>query len=156
MLYERKNTGRRFMIKQKKVLVLFEDGVIKTESILYSVELARRLKLPVALLMLVSTELKTFDIENVLAREITERIEPAKIEATSEIRYGDKATELLKYLAANSNPAAIVWGSEREIVGQLGTGKPHHWLNKLSHLLPCSIVSPIAKNKDGNKIFSEG
>ena len=45
------------MIKEKKVLVLFEDGIVREESILYAFELAKRLDLPVAFLMLVSDEI---------------------------------------------------------------------------------------------------
>lgn len=144
------------MTKQKKVLVLFEDGVIQKECILYSVELARRLKLPVALLMLVSADSYAFGIERVLAEEILKPIELSQIEVTSDIRYGDKATELLKYLAASSSPAAIVWGSGRKPAGKHGVGKAQHWLNRLSSLLPCSIVSPVARNRDQNQILSEG
>ena len=67
---------------------------------------------------------------------------------TKGIRYGDKATELLRYLAVHSGLAVIVRGSDERMVGKLGTGKPHHWLNKITGLLPCSIVSPIPRTKD--------
>lgn len=141
---------------KKRILVLFEDGVIREESILYAFELGKRLELPVAFLMLVSDESNMAGAEDALTKKLSGPGEPAQPETTREIRFGDKATELLKYLAAGSTPAAIIWGSERGTIGKLGTGKPHHWLNKLSNLLPCSIVSPIPKNRDENQIRSEG
>jgi hypothetical protein len=139
------------MTKQKEVLVLFEDGIIREESVLYSIELARRLELPVSLLMLVSDETQIFRADETLINESIKPIEQAGIEVFKEIRTGDKTAELLKYLAANSSPAAIVWGSDKEMVGKLGAGKSHYWLHRLTGMLPCSIVWPVSKNKGINK-----
>ena len=144
------------MIKKKKILVIFEDGIIQDESVLYSVELARRLGLQIAFLMLISAESKLNGVEDLLAEKLTDLIEKAQMEISSEIRCGDKATELLKYMAANSNPAAIVWGSDGNMVGKIGTGKSHHWLNKLSNLFPCSVVAPVAKKRKGHLKLSKG
>ena len=144
------------MARQKNVLVLFEDGIIREESILYGFELAKRLELPVALLMLVSNGSKVFDEKNVLKKTLLKPVAESPFETTRTVLYGDKATELLKYLAANATPAAIVWGSDSRMVGKNRVGKPNHWLNRLTSLLPCSIVSPIPKKKDENQIRSEG
>jgi K+-sensing histidine kinase KdpD len=141
---------------QKKILVLLEDGVIQEESVLYSIELARRLELPIALLMLVSDESNISEAEEVLVKELMEPIVQAQVEVSKEVCSGDKATELLKYLATNSNLTTIVWGSDRRMVGKLGVGKPHHWLNRMKGLLPCSIVSPISKKGTINKNPKEG
>jgi hypothetical protein len=105
--------------------------------------------------MLVSDESKVFVAEDSLVRELMEPIERARIGVSKEIRSGDKAAEFLKYLASNSSPAVIVWGSDQKTVGKLGWRKPHHWLNKLSGLLPCSIVSPVSKTEGLNKKHSE-
>jgi hypothetical protein len=144
------------MLREKEILVLFEDGIIRGESLLYSIELARRMNLPIAVLMLVSDESKVLVAEDALVRELMEPIERAQIGVSREIRSGDKATELLKYLAANSSPAAIVWGSDQKTVGKLGWRKPHHWLIKLTGLLPCSIVSPVSKNREVKQKPMEG
>ena len=136
------------MTRQKKILVIVEDAIIREESVVYSIELARRLELPIALLMLVSDESNIFQAEEALVRELMEPIEQAQIEVSKDMRSGDKATELLKYLAANSSLAAIVWGSDNKMAGKLSVGKPHHWLNRLTGLLPCSLVLPVSKNKE--------
>ena len=139
------------MAAQKKILVLLEDGIIQRESVLYSIELARRLELPVALLMLVSDESKMPEAEDVLVKDLLDSIVRAGIDVSKDVCCGDKATELLKYLATNSNLATIVWGSDRKMVGKLGAGKSNHWLNRLKGLLPCSIVSPVSKKGTINK-----
>jgi hypothetical protein len=136
------------MTRQKKILVLFEDGIVRKESFQYSIELARRLEIPVALLMLVSDESGIESADAVLERELQLLIEQAGIDVSKEVRSGDKATELLKYLASDSSLAAIVWGSDREMVEKLGAGRQHHWLQKLAGVLPCSIISPVSKNKE--------
>ncbi|MEJ2109892.1 MAG: hypothetical protein P8Z37_08270 [Acidobacteriota bacterium] len=132
--------------KQKTLLILFEDSVIREESILYAFGLARRLDLPVAFLMLVSDGSNLLQTEEDPVNRLRDLIAREQTEATIETRQGDKTTELLKYLAAKSNPAVIVWGSDRQKFGKFGS-KKHHWLNKVSNMLPCSIVSPIPKNK---------
>ena len=144
------------MLREKRILVLLEEGIIRGESLLYSIELARRLNLPIAVLMLVSDESKVLVAEDMLVRELMEPIERAQIGVSREIRSGDKAAELLKYLAANSSPAAIVWGSDQKTVGKLGWRKPHHWLNRLAGLLPCSIVSPVSKSKEVRQKLTKG
>lgn len=136
------------MTEEKKILFLCEDCNIREESVLYSIELARRLQMPILLLMLVSDPLHAFCPDDVLVKELMEPIQQARIQVSKDIRYGDKATELLKYLAVHSGLAVIVWGSDERMVGNLGTGKPYHWLNKLKGTLPCSIVSPIQRTKD--------
>jgi hypothetical protein len=136
------------MTREKEILVLFEDCNIREESVLYSIELARRLEMPILLLMLLKDASRASCSEDVLVKELVEPIQQARIKVSKDIRYGDKATELLKYLAIHSSLAVIVWGSDEKMVGKLGVGKPHHWLNKLTGMLPCSIVSPIQRTKD--------
>ena len=136
------------MVKEKKILFLCEDCNIREESVLYSIELARRLETSILLLMLVAEASRASCSEDVLVKELIKPIQKARVKVSKDIRYGDKATELLKYLAVHSSLAVIVWGSDEGMVGKLGAGKPHHWLNKLTGMLPCSIVSPIPRNKD--------
>ncbi len=135
------------MTKQKKILVLFEDGVVREEPIAYAMELAKRLELPVEYLMLISNDSNVSGAEDAIKKKLTAATRHVQPEADSEIRCGDKATELLKFLASNSKPETIIWGGDRQKVGKLGTGRPAHWLNRLSTRLPCSVVSPIPKTR---------
>ncbi|MBN2242958.1 MAG: hypothetical protein JW793_09740 [Acidobacteria bacterium] len=136
------------MVREKKILVLCEDCNIREESVLYSIELARRLEMPILLLMLVQEALRSSCPEEVLVKEFVEPIQKARIRVSKDIRYGgDKAAELLKYLAVHSGLAVIVWGSDERMIGKLGAGKTCHWLGKLTGMLPCSIVSPVPRTR---------
>ena len=135
------------MTREKKILVLFEDHIIRKESVQYSIELAQRMRMPVALLMLVSNESNAALSEDDMDQELLEPFHRAHINVSKEVRYGDKATEFLKYLAVNSSLEVIVWGSDEKMVGKLGAGKSHLWLNRMTELLPCTIVSPVSRKK---------
>ncbi len=127
-------------------MVLFEDGKIRKEAILYAVELARRLESTVSVLMLMTDSQQEAKglIENNLDA-VLETIKKNGIPAKKNIRYGDKTSELLKFLAADHHLSVIVWGSNDNVITKRG-GKPGHWLTKAAGLVGCSIVSPIIKN----------
>ena len=134
------------MAEQKKIMVLFEDGKIRNETILYAVELARRMESDLSVLMLMTegeTE-ATGRIEDNLDT-IVETIQQYGIQANKEIRYGDKTSELLKFLASEFHPSTIVWGSNDNVITKRG-GKAGHWLTRAARHVGCSIVSPIIKN----------
>lgn len=133
-------------MEQKKIMVLFEDGKIRKESILYSIELARRMESTLCVLMLITDGER--DAKKVIDEKldsIVETINSNGIPATKEIRYGDKTSELLKFLAADHHPSTIVWGSNAKVITKQG-GKPGHWFTKVARHVGCSIVSPTIKN----------
>jgi hypothetical protein len=134
------------MAEQKKIMVLFEDGKIRKETVLYAVELARRMESALSVLMLLTDgETKSKDFVEADLDTIVETIQKYGIQAKREIRYGDKTSELLKFLAADCHPSTIVWGSNDKVITKRG-GKPGHWLTKAAKHVGCSIVSPIIKN----------
>jgi hypothetical protein len=134
------------MTEQKKILVLFEDGKIRKETVLYAVELARRMDSKLSILMLMAegktaTERPVEDSLDIIMKSIQEHGIPAK----RDIRYGDKTSELLKFLAVDNHPSTIIWGSNDNVITKRG-GKPGHWLTKAARHVGCSIISPIIKN----------
>jgi hypothetical protein len=134
------------MAEQKKILVLFEDGKIRKETVSYAVELARRMESALSVLMLMThREAETEDGVEADLDAIVETIQHYGILAKKDIRYGDKTSELLKFLAADLHPSTIVWGSNDNVITKRG-GKPGHWLTKAAKYMGCSIVSPIIKN----------
>lgn len=134
------------MAEQKKIMVLFEDGKIRKETVLYAVELARRMESSLSILMLMSDmDSEAKGLEESKLQSIVESIESYGIPAKREIRYGDKTSELLKFLASDHHPSTIVWGSNDNVITKRGA-KPGHWLTKAARHVGCSIVSPIIKN----------
>jgi hypothetical protein len=134
------------MAEQKQIMVLFEDGKIRRETVLYAVELARRMETAISVLMLINdTGLQLTDTIKESINAVVETIKNHGIPAKGEIRYGDKTSEFLKFLAADLHPSTIVWGSNAKVITKWG-GKPGHWFTKAARHLGCSIVSPTVKN----------
>jgi len=76
---------------------------------------------------------------------IVETVQQYGIPVKKSIRYGDKTSELLKFLASDHHPSTIVWGSNDNVITKRG-GKPGHWLTKAARHVGSTIVSPIIKN----------
>lgn len=135
------------MAELKKILLLFEDGKIRNESILYGMELGRRMESSLYVLMLMAGAEKDNDsLWETALHGALEKIGDKGIEAACEIRYGDKTSELLKFLAIGPNPSAIVWGSNAGVITERGK-KPGHWFTRAAENVGCPVVSPTIKNK---------
>jgi hypothetical protein len=134
------------MVEQKKIVILFEDGKIRKEIISYAVELARRMESALSLLMLMTDgEMGTMALVEDNLDTIVEIVQNYGIPVKKELRYGDKTSEFLKFLASGHHPSTIVWGSNDKVITKKG-GKPGHWLTKAARHVGCTIVSPTIKN----------
>jgi len=134
------------MAGQKTIMLLFEDGKIRQESLLYGVELAKRMKNNLTLLLLM-TDGELLD-KNGLEERFRASIDFIRregIRVSGEIRYGDKTSEFLKFLALGNDPSAIIWGSNAKVITDCGR-KPGHWFIKAAKHVRCSIVSPTMKS----------
>jgi hypothetical protein len=134
------------MAETKKILILFEDGKIREESILYGVELGRRMESSLCVLMLMAGSEKDNNSlwEGVLNGAL-ETIRNGGIQVVCEIRYGDKTSEFLKFLAVGPQLSAIVWGSNAKVITKRGK-KPGHWFTRAAEQVGCPIVSATIKN----------
>jgi hypothetical protein len=133
------------MAEQKTIMVLFEDGNIRNEVISYAIELARRMETALGVLMLLADDERDdrgFSEERLTAA--VDSIRTERIPVSGDIRYGDKTSEFLKFLASANQPYAIVWGSNNKVITKRGV-KPGHWLTKAARHVDCSIISPTLK-----------
>jgi hypothetical protein len=136
------------MTASKSILLLFEDGDIREESLLYSIELARRLDCALRVLVLMeSAGDETEEAWKKRFNEIFERCRPADLQVQGEIRCGDKASELLKFLALTSMVGTVVWGSDESVLTGQGERKSKHWLSKVRTEFQCPIVTSKARRK---------
>lgn len=134
------------MAEAKKILILFEDGNIRKESILYGIQLGRRMESSLRVLMLMAgTEKDNNSQWEGILNGALETISHKGIPIECEIRYGDKTSELLKFLAVGPHLSAIVWGSNARVITERGR-KPGHWFTKAAEQVGCPIVSPTIKN----------
>jgi hypothetical protein len=134
------------MTEQNKIMILFEDGKIRKETVSYAVELARRMESGLSVLMLMHDG--TISNKNCIKESldaVADAIQQNGITAKTEIRYGDKTSELIKFLASDRHPTTVIWGSNDNVITKRGT-KPGHWLTRAAKHVGCSIVSPTIKN----------
>ncbi|SPD72586.1 hypothetical protein PITCH_A140066 [uncultured Desulfobacterium sp.] len=135
------------MVELKKILILFEDGKIRKESIAYGIELGRRMDCSLCVLMLMEgTEKGNSSIWESVLNGAIKTIDDEGIGAECGIRYGDKTSEFLKFLAVGPYPSAIVWGSNAGVITERGR-KPGHWFTRVAENVGCPVVSPTIKKK---------
>jgi hypothetical protein len=136
------------MLSSGNILLLFEDGDIREESLLYSIELARRMDHALLIVMLVERagdEMQAAWKERFNA--IFERCRPADLLYQGEIRCGDKVSELLKCLARTTTISTVVWGSDERVLTRQGERRAKHWLTKVRMEFQCPIVTSKARRK---------
>lgn len=128
-------------------MILFDSLSIRDEPFQYSVELARRMEMPLIVLVILS-----LDSEEVAhARDFEQRAREALqgpmeaavkggVQTEAEVRVGDPSSELMKFLARSRSVHSIVWG------GPPSAGDPRpdkgHWLNRMKDVLGCPVVIP--------------
>jgi hypothetical protein len=135
----------------KFILLVLEDNVFRAESIDYATNLAKRIDCSVSVLMLIDNpddENSQLDSEQGVMDIILKMLNTSSVNAQGTIRHGDKASGLIKHLAAYSSFDAIIWGGKEEIVSKRNLKKPDHWLAKVRSTIRCPIVSPTKKDQD--------
>lgn len=133
------------MSGEKTIMLLFEDGKIRQESLLYAVELAKRLQKGLRLLVLMGDgDLRDKTLLEERFQSALASIRRQGVGATGEIRYGDKTSEFYKFLAVSHDPSAIIWGGNAKVITHRGR-KPGHWFTKAAEQVRCSIVSPAMR-----------
>ncbi len=136
------------MSTSKLILLIFENGDIQEESLHYSIELARRMESSLIVLMLMDRvhEANSGAEDRVLA-ETVRRIHSGSPMVQSSIRYGDKASELLKFLASIPVPSTVVWGSDEKVITSGRDRKSKHWFASIRAEFNCPIVTSKARRK---------
>jgi hypothetical protein len=126
-------------------LVIFEDRIIRKDTMLYSLQLARRMEGSLSILML-HDQPEPSEQDN-LQKEIAEMLEGFSSEemVLLEVRHGDKASELLKYLALAPSFHTVVWGGDGSVLREARRGKKEHWFAKVAQSISCPIVTPMSK-----------
>jgi hypothetical protein len=131
----------------KSILLLFEDGDVREESLRYSIELARRMGCNLRILMLL--EARGEELIEVWKKrfiETLERCRPEDLEYEGEIRSGIKSSELLKFFAQTSPVSTVVWGSDEGVLTREGERKKH-WFSLLRSKFQYPIVTSKARRK---------
>ena len=139
------------MPERRHLLLVLENGIAEVAKVRYAVELARRMDCVVSVLMLVP-----YDGGNAQKtgpqqafNHAVALLENQNLSGFHDIRYGDKASEFIKYIAVAPTLAAIIWGSDGDIVTGRRRKKSEHWFEKVRPHIHIPIVTPRTRAKGG-------
>ncbi len=130
-----------------RFLVIFEDGSIREDALHYAVELTRRMDGSLSVLILndsqseYSEERHKWEFDTVV-----QKLSWEGIQGPADIRYGDKASELLKFIALAPSFHTLIWGGEDQVLKAQRPKKKGHWFAKVAKDVGCPIVTPVIKN----------
>lgn len=133
------------------VLLLLDDVNIKPE-VRYAIGLARRIEVPLIILLLLDLD---FDRGEDQIRDAQKRGEKAlvpyvrlateeKITVTAAVKVGSPASELLKFLAEGYSPRSVVWGGDQNILTSKKLKSTDHWMVSIKDKFSCPLVAPMA------------
>lgn len=135
-----------------RIILLFDSGSMRRESLQYSIELAKRMNSDLVLLVIISFEggrnasnrieplLKRGQQAKASLREHTETIKNAGISVETAVRIGNPRSEFVKYLAESGRFEIIVWGGDPNLMK-----KKDHWLARMKDILESPVVTPFIK-----------
>lgn len=130
------------------ILLVLEDGLFPDESICCAIKLAKRMNCAVSILMLpgnsIDENAKEAD-DHPLMKHAIDSIIAEGVHAEGDLKYGDKASAFLKYLALTPSVRAIVWGGNQEIEGKSIKKKDAYWFAKVKSSIQCPVVRPMLK-----------
>jgi len=147
---------------KSQIMLLFDSASIRRESLLYSIELAKRMDSNLTLLVLLPFEvctaasngIKPMIKRGVQAQELLnshiDTIKSAGLSVEAAVRIGNPRSELLKYIAEAGRFETIVWGARPDLMK-----KKDHWLVRMQDTLECPVVTPFIKNSPDTKQAKE-
>ena len=133
-------------------MLLVDSPQIRSEAVRYSIELAKRLKTTLLLLVLLPFEMSddtSGDVRSIFTlgeearnavREHADGIGRIGLPVEEAVRIGNPRSELIKFFAESGRFQAIVWGGRSD-----PTQKKHHWLAGVPDDLKSSILVPFVK-----------
>ena len=150
----------------QRILVVFENEEVCTDSLTYARELAVRMDSEVTLLMLVEMAFmdrsylghKRNAIRHIEKRigeilsNLTARFFKEGIAISAVLRVGKPAEELIKFLAGKPPFQALIWGSSVSLPesGQFPKG---HWIRKVASTLECPLLT-VSSRENPDRLTS--
>lgn len=139
------------MPERRHILLVLENGTADVAMVRYAMELARRMDCVVSMLMLIPYETGhpgNTGHHQAFNHAVTQ-LKSKNLSGLHDIRYGDKASEFIKYIAVAPTLAAIIWGSDGDIVTGRRRKKSEHWFEKVRPHIHVPIVTPRTRAKGG-------
>jgi hypothetical protein len=150
------------MKEEKRIVVLFEDLVIRREVIQYAVALSQRIGARMTLLMLLPNEAWTGGGADrgggagtaagdpvARGRSLLEReagpIGAAGVPVRCEVIRGEPRSEFIKFVATHPSFHTVVWGGDPLALRHGPGRRPDHWITGVGTELSCPVVTPERK-----------
>lgn len=129
------------------VLLVTDSAYLHEESFFFAKELAKRMGLAINVLILADSGVSSDERRRIdLSLENTAASARAEgITAEAYARFGDQASELLKYLATHSGTRCLVWGGDPGIMLEPVKKNSSHWLMRVRGELDCPIAGALGK-----------
>ena len=126
------------------ILVVLEESGVDEESVRCALELAKRFAGRVEVLVLgISPSDCAIESDSYVA--LRQAAQEEGVELVVGRRTGDKASELLKYLASHSHVRALVWGGDDAVLTATTTSRRRHWFGRMREQVECPIVTASRK-----------
>lgn len=129
------------------VLLVTDTEKVHEESFFYARELAKRMNLALHTLILGSYAASD-DERRLVEQALDDIIASARAEgisATGSSKFGDQASELLKYLAIHPGTQCLVWGGDPGVMREGNKKHSSHWLLRVRSELDCPIAGATGK-----------
>jgi hypothetical protein len=142
---------------QPRVVLVFDEPEPRPEALQYSMELARRMRCTLVLLMLLPHDAmdgsrravgSTVGMQTPSDKLFAPAVEAGReagLEVEALLKTGDPSSELLKYLAETRPIRTIVWGGRREAVERRDRGRRPHWFVRMRSRVEAPVVVPALK-----------
>jgi hypothetical protein len=145
---------------KRSILILMDSFSVRQEAVQYAIGLAKRMDFSVVILMILSQPVSAAGAEREnpggelraraeqAVRESVEAIKKAGLPVEIQLKIGDPASELIKFLAGPMRFQTIIWASEPDLMNKKRAGARFHWLVKIKDVVECPVVVPFMKSSE--------
>ena len=131
------------------VLIVFEGCEVREDAMRKALELAKRLDCTLSALVLFGGASQDLAPNAFCVEALREVAAAEGVNVRFELRHGDPASVLLKFLAVSPPFRALVWGGEAAVVTAHPYGGGRHWFGRVRGQIRCPVVASEAR-KPGN------
>lgn len=134
------------MVSKNQILLVLEEGTWREESARYGLELAKRLRASLQILMLYRDRPpREPDTDNAIVRSLYQVALEEKVRITTTVRHGNKASELLKHMIEHRPIHTLVWGGDVEALSGTKSQRTKHWFSRIRNEVDCPVVTAAKK-----------
>ena len=144
------------MVAQKtsndSVLIVFEGCEMREDSMRNALELAKRLDCALSVLVLLSGATEDPVTDGLCVDALREVAAAEGVNVQLELRRGNPASLLLKFLAVSPPFRALVWGGDAAVVTAHPYGGGRHWFGRVRGQIRCPVVASEPRKQGSDRV----